>query len=182
MTESQLRISRGYLLCQPVIVWKNTAWHWIGFYIPNWLWPVSLRSFLCTLITITQSDNQLLSQSPKLSFQQRLLESEIASHIAPHDIPCTHQLSERLWNKRPLNYLIAQFTSDDENIFPLTLSSKMSYVELKQFGIIKKAGTSIFINKSIWTDTSTVSSCGGTDLKMPRMFVASVQLSHICVA
>lgn len=112
-----------------VSVWKEQGLtHWKGFRIHNWLCPVSLCSFLCTLITVTQSDNRLLSQSPKLSFQQRLLESEITSHIAPHYIPHTHPLSDRVWNKRPLNYLITQFTSDDENIFPLTFSSKTCYV------------------------------------------------------
>lgn len=41
----------------------------------------------------------------------------------------------------------------------------MCYVKLKQFEIIKKVGTSILINESIWADTSTVSSCGGIDLE-----------------
>lgn len=113
-------------------VWKEQgSTHSKGFHIHNWLCPVSLCSFLCMLITITQSDNRLLSQAPKLSFQQRLLESEIASHIAPHYIPRTHPVSERVWNQRPLNYLITQFTNDDGNIFPLTFSSKTCYVKLK---------------------------------------------------
>lgn len=41
----------------------------------------------------------------------------------------------------------------------------MCYVKLKQFEIIKKVGTSILINQSIWADTSTVSSCGDRGLE-----------------
>lgn len=67
-----------------VSAWKEQGLtHWKGFHIHNWLCPVSLYSFLCVLITITQNDNRLLSQSPKPSFQQRLLDSETTSHIAP---------------------------------------------------------------------------------------------------
>lgn len=76
-----------------VSVWKEQGLaHWKGFHIHNWLWPESLCSF--PLITITQSDNRPLSQSPKLSFQQRLLSREIASHIAARHILCSYTLSE----------------------------------------------------------------------------------------
>lgn len=78
-----------------VSVWKEQGLtHWKGFHIHNWLWPESLCSFPCRLITVTQSDNRLLSQSPKLSFQQRLLGGEIASHIAARHILCSYTLSQ----------------------------------------------------------------------------------------
>lgn len=87
-----------------VSVWKEQALtHWNGFHIHNWLWPESLCSFLCRLITITQSDNRLLSRSAKLSFQQRLLGGEIASHIAARHIPCSYTLSQMLSEIRGLS-------------------------------------------------------------------------------
>lgn len=127
-------------------VWKEQGLtHWMGFHIHNWLCPESLCSYPRTLITITQSDNRLLSLSPKLSFQQRLLQREITSHIALYHIPCSHPLSDRIWNKRPLNYLITQFSTDDENIFPGTFSSVMLNVSGLKLWI--KVMTSTLINK-----------------------------------
>lgn len=107
-------------------VWKEQGLtHWKGFHIHNWLCPESLCSYLCTLITVTQSDNRLLSLSPKLSFQQRLLQSVITSHIALYHIPCSHPLSDRIWNKRPLNNLITQFSTDDKMYSQLPFLSVM---------------------------------------------------------
>lgn len=81
-----------------VSAWKEQGLtHWKGFHIHNWLCPVSLCSFLCVLITITQNDNRLLSQSPKPSFQQRqLLDSEITSHIDPSPC-CVHTPTLGWW-------------------------------------------------------------------------------------
>lgn len=87
-----------------VSLWKEQGLsHWKGFHIHNWLWPESLCSFPRRLITITQSDNRLLSQSPKLSFQQRLLGGEIASHIAPRRVLRTYTLSQMASEIRALS-------------------------------------------------------------------------------
>lgn len=126
----------------PIVSEKNRAWLIERVFI--FIIGYALSLCVVMLITITQSDNRLLSLSPKLSFQQRLLQSEITSHIALHHIPCSHPLSDRIWNKRPLNCLITQFSTDDENIFPVTFF--LCYVKRKWFEIMNQ-GDDININK-----------------------------------
>lgn len=122
-----------YLYCHDRKSFRN--WHRMsivsvlkrtGFdiHIHNWPLCVSLYSFPAHAYPVSQNDNRLLSQSPKPSFRQRLLDGENNSPCSPspRGAHAHAPLLDSGWNNWILNYLINQFARNDENASLFTFS------------------------------------------------------------